>query len=114
MLEGAICLTIKLGDDVTNKTLKGFVTAILGEALDTLNDADTQSLALSSVLLWLARSRTFTRARWANVDSVRYSHDQYSLSGWCIVFMLGTALQVGANHDIACIYGESHALLQGR
>lgn len=31
---------------------------------------------------------------------------KYSISAWCIVFMLGTALQAGANHEIACIYGE--------
>ncbi|ORX34929.1 putative high-affinity glucose transporter of the major facilitator superfamily [Kockovaella imperatae] len=29
---------------------------------------------------------------------------KYSIAGWCIVFMTGTAVQAGANYSIACIY----------
>lgn len=29
---------------------------------------------------------------------------KYSISGWCVLFMMGTAVQAGANHDIACFY----------
>ncbi|BEI86150.1 hypothetical protein CcaverHIS002_0604370 [Cutaneotrichosporon cavernicola] len=67
-----------LGDDVTNKTLKGFVTAILelGAFVGSLMGGPLADI---------------------------YSR-KYSISGWCIVFMLGTSLQVGANYQIACIY----------
>ncbi|CAK9784474.1 unnamed protein product [Cutaneotrichosporon oleaginosum] len=67
-----------LGDDVTNKTLKGFVTAIL------------ELGAFVGSLMAGPLADMFSR--------------KYSISGWCIVFMLGTALQVGANSQIACIY----------
>jgi hypothetical protein len=30
---------------------------------------------------------------------------QYSIAAWCIVFMLGVAVQTGANEAVACIYG---------
>lgn len=30
---------------------------------------------------------------------------KYSISGWCIVFMMGVAIQTGANMNVACIYG---------
>ncbi|WVR03665.1 hypothetical protein IAU60_000660 [Kwoniella sp. DSM 27419] len=33
----------------------------------------------------------------------KYSR-KYSISAWCIVFMVGTAIQAGANSSIACIY----------
>ncbi|BEJ16987.1 hypothetical protein CspHIS471_0603880 [Cutaneotrichosporon sp. HIS471] len=67
-----------LGDDVTNKTLKGFVTAILelGAFVGSLMGGPLADM---------------------------YSR-KYSISGWCIVFILGTALQVGANSQIGCIY----------
>lgn len=29
---------------------------------------------------------------------------KYSISGWCILFMMGTAIQTGANRSIACFY----------
>lgn len=31
---------------------------------------------------------------------------KYSISGWCILFMMGVAVQTGANMHVACIYGE--------
>lgn len=34
---------------------------------------------------------------------------QRSISAWCIVFMLGVALQVGATDNVAYIYCESNA-----
>lgn len=36
---------------------------------------------------------------------------QYSISVWCLVFMLGTALQAGATHNVGFIYGEGHAFM---
>lgn len=30
---------------------------------------------------------------------------KYSISGWCVVFMMGVAIQTGANMHVACIYG---------
>lgn len=30
---------------------------------------------------------------------------KYSISGWCIVFMMGVGIQTGANMHVACIYG---------
>lgn len=29
---------------------------------------------------------------------------KYSISGWCVIFMIGTAVQTGANGNVGCIY----------
>lgn len=39
----------------------------------------------------------------------KYSR-KYMISAWCIVFMIGTALQTGANHNVGYIYCELRAV----
>lgn len=39
----------------------------------------------------------------------KYSR-KYSISAWCVVFIAGTALQAGANHNVEYIYCELKAV----
>lgn len=69
------------------------------------------NLVLSSALSWLVLWLIGFPERWAIVFSFRSippanMFNQYSISAWCIVFMMGTAIQTGANSDVACIYGK--------
>ncbi|EAL17926.1 hypothetical protein CNBL0520 [Cryptococcus deneoformans B-3501A] len=64
----------------------------------TLTNPDTKGL-LTSILELAA----FVGALMAGPLSDRYSR-KYSISAWCVVFMMGTAIQTGANSNVACIY----------
>ncbi|KAE8542252.1 hypothetical protein D1P53_001738 [Cryptococcus gattii VGV] len=64
----------------------------------TLTNSDTKGL-LTAIL----ELGAFLAAIIAGPLSDRFSR-KYSISGWCIIFMMGSAVQTGANHNIACIY----------
>ncbi|WVQ78643.1 hypothetical protein IAT38_000730 [Cryptococcus sp. DSM 104549] len=66
-----------LGDGV-NPDKKGFLTAIL-------------------------ELGAFVGALMAGPLSDRFSR-KYSISGWCIIFMVGTIIQAAANESVSCIY----------
>jgi len=60
-----------------------------------------QSLALLTAILELG---AFVGALMAGPLADMFSR-KYSISGWCVIFMTGTAVQVGANTNVGCIYG---------
>lgn len=64
----------------------------------TLNDPTTKGL-LTAVLELGAFAGSLIAGPLADSFSRKYS-----ISGWCIVFLIGTATQVGANSSVACIY----------
>ncbi|KAJ5371057.1 uncharacterized protein N7496_007149 [Penicillium cataractarum] len=64
----------------------------------TLNNASTKAL-LTGILELGAMIGALSSSPLAD----KYSRKR-SISGWCIVFMLGVALQVGATSDVAYIY----------
>ncbi|KJE00805.1 galactose transporter [Cryptococcus gattii NT-10] len=64
----------------------------------TLTNPDTKGL-LTSIL----ELGAFLGALMAGPLADRFSR-KYSISAWCIVFMMGTAIQTGANSNVACIY----------
>ncbi|KAE8540573.1 hypothetical protein D1P53_003524 [Cryptococcus gattii VGV] len=64
----------------------------------TLSNTDTKGL-LTSIL----ELGAFLGALMAGPLADRFSR-KYSISAWCIVFMMGTAIQTGANSNVACIY----------
>ncbi|OXB33690.1 hypothetical protein LQV05_002417 [Cryptococcus neoformans] len=64
----------------------------------TLTNTDTKGF-LTAIL----ELGAFLGALMAGPLSDRFSR-KYSISGWCIIFMMGTAVQTGANYNIACIY----------
>ncbi|KGB80086.3 hypothetical protein I307_05842 [Cryptococcus deuterogattii 99/473] len=64
----------------------------------TLTNTDTKGL-LTAIL----ELGAFVGALMAGPLSDRFSR-KYSISAWCIIFMMGAAVQTGANFNIACIY----------
>lgn len=67
------------------------MTAILGELYDTAPAYSTELGAMIGSLMAGPLADMYSR--------------KYSISGWCIVFMMGVAIQTGANMHVACIYG---------
>ncbi|OCF59457.1 galactose transporter [Kwoniella mangroviensis CBS 10435] len=66
--------------------------------LATLTNTDTKGL-LTSIL----ELGAFLGSLIAGPLADKYSR-KYSISGWCLIFMIGTAVQTGANDSVACIY----------
>ncbi|WWD16346.1 hypothetical protein CI109_100772 [Kwoniella shandongensis] len=64
----------------------------------TMGNPDTKAL-VTSILELGAMVGALTAGPLAD----RYSR-KYSISAWSLVFMVGTAIQVGANSSVACIY----------
>jgi len=75
-----------------NSTTKGLLTAILGSS---------QKAALADLPELGAFLGSLCAGPLADIFSRKYS-----ISGWCVVFMMGVAIQVGANNNVACIYCE--------
>lgn len=78
-----------------NGTKKGMLTAILGASLHRSQlhpkHADITELAAAFGALM------------AGPISDIYSR-KYSISGWCVIFILGVAIQTGGNYNVATIY----------
>lgn len=83
------------------QVMKGFVHRY-SDVLDSSdpNFRGAQALALLTAILELG---AFVGALIAGPVADIISR-KYSISAWCLIFMLGTAVQTGANENVGCIY----------
>jgi MFS family permease len=83
-------LTLKMNDPIS----KGMLTAIL-----------ELGAFLAAMVAGPISDRYSRKVGVSPAYPTSGTNRQYSISAWCIVFMLGVALQVGANNNVGYIYG---------